>query len=206
MLYGYARVSSRDQKLDRQIIELEKFGVEEKNIFFDKQSGKDFERQNYQYLKSILKEGDVLIIKSIDRLGRNYNMILEEWASLTKIIKADIVVLDMNLLDTRTSNNLIGKFIADIVLQILSFVAENERINIKQRQAEGIRIAHEKGVEFGRPKREIPANLREYMIKYRNKKTNLAVVLEETNLKRSTFYKHYKEFIRSLEKAEENNQ
>lgn len=206
MLYGYARVSSRDQKLDRQIIELEKFGVEEKNIYFDKQSGKDFERQNYQYLKTILKEGDVLIIKSIDRLGRNYNMILEEWASLTKIIKADIVVLDMDLLDTRTSNNLIGKFIADIVLQILSFVAENERINIKQRQAEGIRIAHEKGVEFGRPKRDIPANLREYMIKYRNKKTNLAVVLEETNLKRSTFYKHYKEFIMSLEKSEGKNQ
>ena len=147
MIYGYARVSSKDQKLDRQLVELENYGIAVENIYFDKQSGKDFDRTNYQILKAKLKKGDLLVIKSIDRLGRNYDMIIEEWAYITKSIDCDIVVLDMNLLDTRSENkNLVGKFIADIVLQILSFVAENERTNIKQRQAEGILKGGECGV------------------------------------------------------------
>ena len=132
MFYGYARVSAKDQKLDRQLVELKQFGVKEENIYFDKQSGKDFDRTNYQKLKKLLKQGDLLVIKSIDRLGRNYDMIIEEWSYITKTVNCDIVVLDMNLLDTRCENkNLVGRFIADIVLQILSFVAENERNNIR---------------------------------------------------------------------------
>ena len=162
MRYGYARVSSKDQNLDRQISQLLDFGITENNIYKDKQSGKDFDRTNYKLLRSKLKEGDVLVINSIDRLGRNYEMIIEEWTYITKIVNCDIVVLDMDLLDTRSDNkNLVGKFISDIVLQILSFVAENERDNIKKRQAEGIKIAKEKGITFGRPKVTIPKNFDE---------------------------------------------
>ena len=147
MKYGYVRVSTTTQNVDRQLDEMFKQGLDEKQIYIDKQSGKDFERPNYQKMKKRLKENDLLIIKSIDRLGRNYEMIIEEWSSITKDIKADIVVLDFPLLDTRTDNkNLVGKFISDIVLQVLSFVAQNERENIRQRQAEGIKIAKEKGI------------------------------------------------------------
>ena len=147
MEYGYVRVSTTTQNVDRQLDEMFKQGLDEKQIYIDKQSGKDFERPNYQKMKKRLKENDLLIIKSIDRLGRNYEMIIEEWSSITKDIKADIVVLDFPLLDTRTDNkNLVGKFISDIVLQVLSFVAQNERENIRQRQAEGIKIAKEKGI------------------------------------------------------------
>ena len=147
MEYGYVRVSTTTQNVDRQLDEMFKQGLDEKRIYIDKQSGKDFERPNYQKMKKRLKENDLLIIKSIDRLGRNYEMIIEEWSSITKDIKADIVVLDFPLLDTRTDNkNLVGKFISDIVLQVLSFVAQNERENIRQRQAEGIKIAKEKGI------------------------------------------------------------
>ena len=152
MEYGYVRVSTTTQNVDRQLDEMFKQGLDEKQIYIDKQSGKDFERPNYQKMKKRLKENDLLIIKSIDRLGRNYEMIIEEWSSITKDIKADIVVLDFPLLDTRTDNkNLVGKFISDIVLQVLSFVAQNERENIRQRQAEGIKIAKEKGIHMGRP-------------------------------------------------------
>lgn len=134
MEYGYVRVSTTTQNVDRQLDEMFKQGLDEKQIYIDKQSGKDFERPNYQKMKKRLKENDLLIIKSIDRLGRNYEMIIEEWSSITKDIKADIVVLDFPLLDTRTDNkNLVGKFISDIVLQVLSFVAQNERENIRQR-------------------------------------------------------------------------
>ena len=147
MEYGYVRVSTTTQNVDRQLDEMFKQGLDKKQIYIDKQSGKDFERPNYQKMKKRLKENDLLIIKSIDRLGRNYEMIIEEWSSITKDIKADIVVLDFPLLDTRTDNkNLVGKFISDIVLQVLSFVAQNERENIRQRQAEGIKIAKEKGI------------------------------------------------------------
>lgn len=194
MIYGYARVSSKDQKLDRQIAELLNFGVASENIILDKQSGKDFERTNYQILKSKLQEGDLLVIKSIDRLGRNYDMIIEEWYYITKTVNCDIVVLDMDLLDTRTeSKNLVGKFISDIVLQILSFVAENERSNIKQRQAEGIKIAKEKGIKFGRPMTKLPKNFKQVANQYKQKEISLNEALSRTCLTKSTFYKYIKD-------------
>ena len=181
MIYGYARVSSKDQKLDRQIADLLNFGVSIENIVVDKQSGKDFERTNYKKLKAKLKESDLLVIKSIDRLGRNYDMIIEEWSYITKTVNCDIVVLDMDLLDTRTENkNLVGKFISDIVLQILSFVAENERCNIKQRQAEGIKIAKEKGIKFGRPTTKLPKNFKQIVKKYKRKEISLNEALFQT--------------------------
>ncbi len=193
MTYGYARVSSRDQKLDRQIEELKKFGIGENEIFYDKQSGKDFERTNYKILREKLKKGDLLVIKSIDRLGRDYNGIIEEWSYITKTINCDIVVLDMDLLDTRSDGkNLIGKFISDIVLQILSFVAENERANIRQRQAEGIKLAKEKGVVFGRPKIELPEDYLQIINQYIEGQITLKEALQKTSLKKSTFYKYSK--------------
>lgn len=149
-LYGYIRVSTRDQNEDRQLIALRELKIPEKNIFMDKQSGKDFNRPQYKRLVRKLKKDDLLYIKSIDRLGRNYAEILEQWRLLTQIKGADIVVLDMPLLDTRRGKDLMGTFLSDIVLQVLSFVAENERTNIRQRQAEGIAAAKSKGVRFGR--------------------------------------------------------
>jgi DNA invertase Pin-like site-specific DNA recombinase len=156
-IYGYARVSSKDQNEARQIIALSQFPVKKENIYIDKFSGKDFDRPKYSELIKILKEQDILVIKEIDRLGRNYEEILEQWRVITKEIKADIVVLDMPLLDTRTrKENLTGTFIADLVLQILSYVAETERQSIKQRQREGIEAAKKRGVKFGRPCIPIP--------------------------------------------------
>lgn len=191
MEYGYARVSAKDQKLDRQLVELKSFGIKEENIFCDKQSGKNFERTNYQILKKKLKKGDLLVIKSIDRLGRNYDMIIEEWSYITKTVNCDIVVMDMDLLDTRSENkNLVGRFIADIVLQILSFVAENERVNIKQRQAEGIKLAKEKGIVFGRPKLKLPDNFKSIATKYMNKEISFETALEKTKMTKSSFYKY----------------
>ena len=191
MTYGYARVSAKDQKLDRQLVELKLFGIKEENIFCDKQSGKNFDRTNYQILKSKLQEGDLLVIKSIDRLGRNYDMIIEEWSYITKTVNCDIVVLDMNLLDTRSENkNLVGRFIADIVLQILSFVAENERNTLKQRQAEGIKIAKEKGVKFGRPKIKLPSNFVDVVRQFNNKEINIEKALYKTKMTKSSFYKY----------------
>lgn len=191
MIFGYARVSTSSQKVDRQLIELSKFGISDKNIYIDKQSGKDFKRRNYQRLKRKMKEGDVLVIKSIDRLGRNYEMILLEWQDITKNKKIDIVVLDMNLLDTRCEGkNLMGKFVADLVLQILSFVAENERANILERQREGIRIAMENGVRFGRPKYVLLPNFNQIIIEYKQHSITLKEALSKTKMKRSTFYKY----------------
>lgn len=191
MIFGCARVSTSSQKVDRQLIELSKFGISDKNIYIDKQSGKDFKRRNYQRLKRKMKEGDVLVIKSIDRLGRNYEMILLEWQDITKNKKIDIVVLDMNLLDTRCEGkNLMGKFVADLVLQILSFVAENERANILERQREGIRIAMENGVRFGRPKYVLPPNFNQIIIEYKQHSITLKEALSKTKMKRSTFYKY----------------
>lgn len=157
-IYGYIRVSSRDQNEDRQLIALKEVGVLENNIYLDKQSGKDFNRPQYKKLLGKMKKADLLYIKSIDRLGRNYEEILEQWHMLTKEKGIDIVVLDMPLLDTRRGKDLMGTFLSDIVLQVLSFVAENERANIKQRQAEGIAAAKAKGVRFGRPPRPLPDN------------------------------------------------
>ena len=155
-IYGYIRVSSRDQNEDRQLIALKEVGVTEKNISLDKQSGKDFNRPQYTKLLRKLKKDDLLYIKSIDRLGRNYEEILQQWRVLTKEKGIDIVVLDMPLLDTRRGKDLMGTFLSDIVLQVLSFVAENERTNIRQRQAEGIAAAKAKGIRFGRPPKPLP--------------------------------------------------
>ena len=157
-IYGYIRVSSKDQNEDRQWIALKDAGVASDDIFLDKQSGKDFNRPQYKRLLRSLQAGDLLYIKSIDRLGRNYEEILEQWRILTKEKGVDIVVLDMPLLDTRRGKDLMGTFLSDIVLQVLSFVAENERSNIRQRQAEGIAAARARGVRFGRPLRPLPAN------------------------------------------------
>jgi len=157
-VYGYIRVSTREQNEDRQLIALREIGVLEKNIYLDKQSGKDFNRPQYKKLLRKLKKDDLLYIKSIDRLGRNYEEILEQWRLLTKEKGVDIVVLDMPLLDTRRGKDLMGTFLSDIVLQVLSFVAENERTNIRQRQTEGIAAAKAKGVKFGRPPKPLPDN------------------------------------------------
>ncbi len=155
-IYGYVRCSSTDQNEDRQMIALREAAVPEKNVFMDKQSGKDFDRPNYKKLVKGLKAGDILYILSIDRLGRNYEEIQKQWRILTKEIGIDICVLDMPLLDTRNGKDLMGTFIADLVLQILSFVAQSERENIKKRQAEGIAVAKARGVKFGRPEKEAP--------------------------------------------------
>ena len=157
-MYGYARVSTREQKEDRQMLALKSQRVPRKNIYMDKQSGKDFERPMYKRMLKRMKEDDLLYIKSIDRLGRNYEEILEQWRVLTREKKVDIVVLDMPLLDTRRGKDLMGTFLSDIVLQVLSFVAENERKNIRQRQQEGIEAARLRGVQFGRPQKPLPDN------------------------------------------------
>ena len=154
--YGYVRVSTKDQNEDRQLEAMKQLEILEKNIYVEKISGKDFNRPVYQKLVKKLRADDLLYIKSIDRLGRNYEEILEQWRILTKEKKVDIVVLDMSLLDTRRGKDLMGTFLSDIVLQVLSFVAENERSNIKQRQAEGIAVAKAKGVRFGRPPKPLP--------------------------------------------------
>ena len=156
--YGYIRVSTKEQNEDRQVDALKVYEIPSKNVFMDKQSGKDFERPAYQQLIRKLKKGDVLIIKSIDRLGRNYDEIIEQWRVITKQIDADIVVIDMPLLDTRVGKDLTGKFVADLVLQILSYVAQTEREAIRQRQAEGIAAAKARGVKFGRPRIPLPSD------------------------------------------------
>lgn len=193
MKYGYVRVSTTTQNIDRQMEEMHKFGLTDEFIYIDKQSGKDFDRPNYQIMKSKLKKDDLLIIKSIDRLGRNYEMIIKEWSDITKIIEADICVIDFPLLDTRSENtNLVGKFISDIVLQVLSFVAQNERENIRQRQVEGIRIAKEKGVHMGRPKYKLPNNFTEIVVRYHNKELTHIEAAEILNMTRGTFLKYSK--------------
>ena len=160
-IFGYARVSTKEQREDRQLDALTALHIDPKHIYVDKQSGKDFERPMYRKLLRRLKKDDLLYIKSIDRLGRNYREILEQWRILTKEKEVDIVVLDMPLLDTRRGKDLMGTFLSDIVLQILSFVAENERANIRQRQAEGIAAARARGVRFGRPPNSLPDNFPE---------------------------------------------
>ena len=194
MIYAYIRVSTKHQNIDRQYEEIKALGIDDKYIYIDKESGKDFDRTKYQKLIKKIKKDDLLIIKSIDRLGRNYHMILEEWARITKTIGADIKVLDMPLLDTRIEGkNLVGKFISDIVLQVLSFVAENERINIKQRQAEGIRIAKEKGVKFGRPKAILPSNTNSILDKYFSKELTNVEAAKAIGVSRGTFFRLVKE-------------
>ena len=193
MEYGYARVSTITQNLDRQLDELTKIGIDEARIYTDKESGKDFERKNYKRLLKKLKPGDVLFIKAIDRLGRNYNMILDEWRILTKEKGIDIVVIDMPLLDTRIEGkNLVGKFIADVVLQVLSFVAQNERETMRQRQAEGIRMAKLRGVKFGRPPKEIPDGFQKIVKLYKQGKITSTKACELSGLTRGTFFRKLK--------------
>lgn len=191
MIYGYVRVSSTTQNVERQTEEMARLEIPNENVFIDKQSGKDFNRENYQILRSKIKKGDLLIIKSIDRLGRNYKMILDEWYYITKVVECDVFVIDMPLLDTRsTPQNLVGRFIADIVLQILSFVAETERENIKSRQAEGIRIAEEKGIHMGRPKLVLPDNFDYVLQLYLAKEITCNNAAKMANMPISTFFKY----------------
>ena len=193
-IYGYIRVSSKDQNEDRQLIALNEVGVERKNIYLDKKSGKDFDRPQYKKLLRKLKKDDLLYIKSIDCLGRNYEEILQQWRVLTKEKGIDIVVLDMPLLDTRRGKDLMGTFLSDIVLQVLSFVAENERTNIKQRQAEGIAAAKAKGVKFGRPPLPLPDNFYEVHKAWRSKKLTLKEAANACNMPVGTFYGKARKF------------
>lgn len=193
-VYGYIRVSSKDQKEDRQQIALKEVGVELRNIYIDKQSGKYFNRPQYKKMLRKLKKDDLLYIKSIDRLGRNYEEILQQWRILTKEKGVDIVVLDMPLLDTRRGKDLMGTFLSDIVLQVLSFVAENERTNIKQRQAEGIAAAKAQGIKFGRPPLPLPDNFYEVHKAWRSKKITLKQAAEACNMPIGTFYGKARKF------------
>ena len=185
--YGYIRVSTREQNEDRQLIALHELDIPEKNIYMDKQSGKDFERPQYKRLVRRMKKDDLLCVKSIDRLGRNYGEILEQWRILTKEKGIDIVVLDMPLLDTRRGKDLMGTFLSDIVLQVLSFVAENERANIRQRQAEGIAAAKARGVQFGRPPAPLPENFHSAYQRWKAKKITGTAAAKECGMALSTF-------------------
>lgn len=186
--FGYARVSSKEQNVERQLVAFKEYGIEERDIYIDKQSGNDFNREQYNTLKHILRENDLLVIKSIDRLGRNYEMIVNEWKDITKNIKVDIVVIDMPLLDTRKNKDLLGTFISDLVLQILGYVAEQERTFIKQRQKEGISVAKNNGVKFGRPKIEKPLNFDDVVLKWKNNEIKTKEAMELLGLKPNTFY------------------
>ena len=194
--YAYIRVSTKEQNIDRQILALEPYQVPEKNIYCDYQSGKNFERPAYQKLVKRLKTGDLLIIKSIDRLGRNYNDILIQWQYITKELKVDILVLDMDLLDTRQkSGNLTGTLIADLVLQIFAYVAQTEREFICQRQAEGIEAAKRKGKKFGRPEKEMPKQFKEVCQRCKKGELSTRQASELLGISHTTFYRRYKKII-----------
>lgn len=192
--YGYIRVSSTDQNEDRQRIALNSKSIPSRNVYMDKQSGKDFERPQYQRMIKKIKPGDLLYILSIDRLGRNYKEIQEQWRILTKIKNVDICVIDMPLLDTRMAKDLMGTFIADLVLQILSFVSENERLNIKMRQEQGIAAAKARGVHFGRPKKPIPEDFAQIIYQWERKELDIKDVLKRCDMSDTTFYKRLREF------------
>ena len=186
-IYGYVRVSTKEQNEDRQLIALHDVGVMQKNIYMDKQSGKDFNRPQYKKLLKKIKPSDLLYIKSIDRLGRNYEEIQNQWRIITKEKNADIYVIDMPLLDTRRGKDLLGTFISDLVLQLLSFVAENERTNIKQRQAEGIAAAKAKGIRFGRPPKPLPDNFHEAYQRWKQGEITGTAAAKECGMPLSTF-------------------
>lgn len=200
-IYGYVRVSTKEQNEDRQVQAMLDFGIPKERIFIDKQSGKDFERAEYQTLKRMLKDSpnSLLVIHSIDRLGRNYKEITKEWKEIITECKADIKVLDMPLLDTTQYKDLLGTFISDLILQVLSFVAEQERKNIRKRQAEGIAVAKAQGKELGRPKAEITEQFRQEWKKWKNGEQTAKQTMINTNTKRTTFYKLSKQ----LEKVEQ---
>ena len=197
-IYGYIRVSSRDQNEDRQLMAFAALRIPEKNIYLDKQSGKDLERPQYRKMVRKLKKDDLLYIQSIDRLGRNYAEILEQWRLLTKEKGIDIVVLDMPLLDTRRGKDLMGTFLSDIVLQVLSFVAENERSNIRQRQAEGIAAAKAKGVKFGRPPKPLPENFHNLYQKWKSGKITGTSAAKECGMPLSTFRYRAKKYEKDI--------
>ena len=193
-IYGYIRVSSTDQNEDRQLIALHEVGVTDKNIYMDKLSGKDFNRPQYKKLVKRIKPGDLLYILSIDRLGRNYEEIQNQWRILTKEIGIDICVIDVPLLDTRTCKDLMGTFIADLVLQILSFVAQSERENIKKRQEQGIAAAKARGVHMGRPVKDVPDNFEQLVKQWEKKKIPREQVLRECQMAEATFYRRLREY------------
>ena len=193
-IYGYVRVSSMDQNEDRQLMAMSELNIPKKNIFVDKQSGKDFERPQYKRLVKRLKSGDLLYILSIDRLGRNYEDIQKQWRILTKDIGIDICVIDMPLLDTRSGKDLMGTFIADLVLQILSFVAQSERENIKKRQAQGIAAAKAKGVKFGRPEKSVPDDFPRLIREWEKNKLSFPELLKLCNMSEATFYRRLREY------------
>ena len=198
MEYGYARISTREQNEERQLIALREFGLNDGQIILDKQSGKDFDRRGYRRLLRKLKDGDTLVIKSIDRLGRNYEEILEQWRVITKKKGAAIVVLDMPLLDTRRGKDLMGTFLADIVLQVLSFVAQNERENIRKRQAEGIAAAKANGMKFGRPVIKAPDNFPNIVQRWESGIIRAREAAELCGMCESTFYHRLREYRASL--------
>ena len=196
--FGYCRVSTQEQNEDRQLIAMEQAEVPKENIYLDKQSGKDFNRPQYQKLIKKLRPGDTLFIKSIDRLGRNYEEIINQWQKIVKEIKADIVVVDMPLLDTRHKKNLLGTLISDIVLQLLSYVSETERANIRQRQAEGIAAAKKRGVKFGRPIKEMPENFAEIISQWNRKEITMEEISRLYGMSESTFYRRLREYNAGL--------
>lgn len=192
--YGYVRVSSMDQNEDRQMITLKSKDVPEKNIYMDKLSGKNFDRPQYQKMVRKLKAGDLLYVLSIDRLGRNYEDIQTQWRILTKDIGIDICVIDMPLLDTRNGKDLMGTFIADLVLQILSFVAQSERENIKKRQAEGIAAAKAKGIKFGRPEKKVPPNFGKIIKAWEKQRISFDDACKQSGMSEATFYRKLREY------------
>lgn len=196
-VYGYVRVSTREQKEDRQMIAMNELGIKKKNIYVDKQSGKDFNRPMYQKLLKKMKENDVLFVKSIDRLGRNYEEVLEQWRILTKEKNVDVVVIDIPILDTRLGKDLLGTLIADLVLAIFSYVSENERSTIKSRQKEGIQAAKQRGVQFGRPKKPIPENFEQIYEAWIKKEITTEEAARRCNFAKATFYNRVKEWERN---------
>lgn len=192
--YAYVRVSTKDQNTERQFIAIEPLGIKPKNLFTDRQSGKDFNRPAYKRLLRKLKPGDILYVKSIDRLGRNYQEIIEQWRIITKEKQADIKVLDMPLLDTTYAKDLLGTFVADLVLQVMSFVAEIERENIRQRQAEGIAAARAKGIKWGRTRKELPENFEEIYLRWAMGEMTQERLLEQCGMKKSAFYERVREY------------
>ena len=196
-IYGYVRVSSRDQNEDRQLITMREMQVPEENIYVDKQSGKDFNRPQYKKLLRKVKPDDIIYIKSIDRLGRNYSEILEQWKLITKDKHVDLYVIDMPILDTRREKNLLGTFISDLVLTLLSYVAENERVNIRQRQAEGIAAAKARGVHFGRVPNPLPDNFYEVYQRWKMKKISISQAAQECGMPQTTFFDRAKAYEKS---------
>lgn len=199
--FGYIRVSSKDQNEGRQLQAMKEKGLDERDIFLDKQSGKNFDRAQYQLLKRIIRKGDVLYIHSLDRFGRNKEEILQEWNDITKNIQADIVVIDMPLLDTTQFKDSLGTFIADLVLQILSWMAEEERDRIRKRQREGIDVALQSGAAFGRPKVEVTEEFKEVYDRWKAGEMTAVKAMEELGVKKTTFYKLVKQYESSLKSS-----